>query len=101
MKKSTKKETTLDDLAMMVAKGFASQDKRIDKLEEKMDKRFEQVDKRFEQVDQRFAHVDARFDRVEKDLQEVRSVLVARDEIDDLSARVKYLEMKMGIESGK
>ncbi len=106
-----KKETTLNDLALMVGKGFADVDKRF----EQVDKRFEQVDKRFEQVDGRFgkvggrldridntlAHVDARLDRIEKDIQEINSLLVTRDEFDDLMARVKYMEMKLGIESGK
>ncbi|MFA5086423.1 MAG: hypothetical protein WC468_02445 [Candidatus Paceibacterota bacterium] len=50
-----KKEITIDDLAMMVGKGFQS-----------VDKRFDEVDKRFEEVGKRFDKVDKRFDKIEK-----------------------------------
>lgn len=85
-----KKETTLDDLALMVGEGFAD-----------VDKRFGKVDERLDRIDNHLAHVDARLDRIEKDIQEINSLLVTRDEFDDLMARVRYVEMKLNIESGK
>lgn len=108
MTKRSKKEITVDDLALMVAKGFDSQDKRFDS----QDKRFDAQDKAisslrvetsegFDRIDKRLIHIDARLDRIEKDIQEIDSLLVTHEEFDDLMARMKYVEMKLGIESGK
>ena len=74
----------------MIAKGF-----------EGADKRFEQVDGRLGRVEQRLDHFDARMGRREADLNEIRGNIVYRHEFEDLLARVKYLETKLGIESGK
>lgn len=50
-----KKNTTIDDLATMVARGFEGQDKKFTNEFSKIDKRFEQqakrIDNRFEQQD--------------------------------------------------
>jgi hypothetical protein len=56
-----KKNVTIDDLAVMVSKGFSGVDKRF----ESMDKRFDLVDKRFESMDKRFESMDKRFDKIE------------------------------------
>jgi len=57
-----KKGVTIDDLALMVGKGFQSVDKRFDGI----DKQFEGVDKRFDEIDKRLDRMDKRFDRIEK-----------------------------------
>jgi septation ring formation regulator EzrA len=49
-----KKNITLDDLAMMVAKGF------------------EDMEGRFDRVDKRFDRIEARMDVAEKDIKEVK-----------------------------
>lgn len=49
-----KKEITIDDLAIMVQKGFNETAKKID------------VDKGFDAVDKRFDKVENRLDRIEK-----------------------------------
>ena len=59
--KETKKAMTIDDLALMVAKGF-------NETNERMDKRFEQVDKRFEQVDRHFEEVNKQLRNIKADL---------------------------------
>ncbi|MFA6184011.1 MAG: hypothetical protein WC682_02815 [Parcubacteria group bacterium] len=48
----TKKEMTIDDLALMVAKGFND-------ANERMNKRFDQVDKRFEKIESRLKNIEA------------------------------------------
>ncbi len=53
-----KKETTIDDLAVMVQKGFIGVDKRFDNV----DKRFKDVDKRFDEVDQRLIKIERKID---------------------------------------
>jgi len=113
MDKETKKE--FENLAVMVKKGFDETNnsigdlrdemeerfEQVDKRFEQVDKRFEQVDKRFEQVDRHFVNVNARLDTIERDIAEIRRHFVYRDEFEDLMGRVKYLEQKLGIDSGK
>lgn len=94
----------LENLALMVAKGFEHVDKRFEQIDSRfdlMDQRFEQVDKRFEQVDRRFAHIEATLSTVQRDIEGIQREMVYKDEMEDLMARVKYVEMKLGIESGK
>lgn len=97
IRKSKAKETTIDKLAMMVAKGFEHVDKRFDNV----DKRFEQVDQRFEQVDKNFSRIEATLSTMQRDIEEIQREMVYKDEMENLMARVKYVEMKLGIESGK
>lgn len=95
MDKEIKKE--FEGLAGMVKRGFDEVDKRF----EQVDRRFEQVDKRFDHLEGRMDHTDARMGRMEADLSEIRGNIVYRHEFEDLLARVKYVETKLGIESGK
>ncbi len=93
--------------ADMIQRGFSHVDERFEQISERfeqvdqrfeqMDQRFEQMDQRFEQIDGRLAHIDARLNTIERDIRD----LVSREEFTDLTARVKYLEMKLGVESGK
>lgn len=53
------KNITIDELAVMVQKGFEGSAKDINK-------RFDGVDKRFDGVDKRFDRVEKRLDRIEK-----------------------------------
>ena len=46
-----KKDITINDLAVMVQKGFSGVDKRFDAMHNEMDKRFDLVDKRFDKVE--------------------------------------------------
>jgi len=102
MERETKKE--FQNLGRMVKKGFDHVDKRFQGI----DNRFEQARKDrekisqemkdgFDRVNDEFAHVNARFDTLEKDIKS----FVTRDEFEDLTSRVKYLETKLGVESGK
>ena len=65
----TKKKTTIEDLAVMVQKGFSEVDKRFDEV----DKRFGEVDKRFDEIDERFGEVDKRFGGIEGRLMNIES----------------------------
>jgi len=57
-----KKEVTINDLAVMVAKGFSNVDKRIDGLEERMDKFEDRVGKFEEKMDYRLNSLSNRID---------------------------------------
>ncbi len=116
MERETKKE--FQNLGRMVKKGFDHVDKRfqdVDKRFQGIDKSFQDVDKRFQGIDNRFeqarkdrkqirqemkdgfTHINARFDTLEKDIKS----FVTHEEFEDLLSRVKYLETKLGVESGK
>ena len=97
-------EKSINDLAAITARGF-----------EHVDKRFEQVDKRFEQVDKRFDKMEGQISIMQDDIDqlssrvsslghevaEIHKNMVYRDEFDDLMGRMKYVEIRLGIESGK
>ena len=55
----SKKEVTNEDLAIMIANGFAGVDERF----KGVDERFENVDRQFEAVDRRFEELEDRMDK--------------------------------------
>ncbi|HAM96176.1 MAG: hypothetical protein UX51_C0049G0005 [Candidatus Azambacteria bacterium GW2011_GWF2_46_32] len=104
------KKITIDDLAIMVQKGFDETNEklggRMDKLDGRMDKldgRMDKLDGRMDvlekKVDDGFSHVEAGLDAINKNIKELD--FVTKDEFEDLMTRVKYIEAKLGIKSGK
>lgn len=77
-----KKNTTIDQLAVMINKGF--------------DGIHEEMDKRFTRVDTRLTHLEIRMDHVEHEIETIRKHQIAhtiyRDEFEKLQNRVKALE---------
>jgi len=94
---------TLENLAGMIARGFEETAKKVevDARFDSVNSRFADMDTRFDKIDGRLDHLDACMGRVEADLAEIRSNIVHRYEFEDLMARVKYVEKKLGIKSGK
>lgn len=92
---------TIEKLAQMVMKGFNDMGGRIDALSEQMNERFAQVDMRFEEIDVELRYIKTDLNYVKEEVLEVKEKMVPPFEFEDLSFRVKYLEEKMGIESGK
>ncbi|MBI4114376.1 MAG: hypothetical protein HY445_00865 [Candidatus Niyogibacteria bacterium] len=76
-------KTTLNDLARSIAKGFEKTVSDIEQLGNKLD------------------HTDARIARIETDIKEMSGNIVYKSEFEDLEARVKYVESKLNIVSGK
>lgn len=64
-------DTTLDQLARMMAEGFARMENRFDAI----DIRFEAVDQRFEDVDQRFNILAKEVMRLSDDMYDVKNNL--------------------------
>ncbi len=85
-----------DKLGQMIGEGFAQNDKRFGAIE----KRLDGIDSRLERVDSRLDNLDARVGRIEADIHELRGEIVYRHEFEDALSRIKYLEKKLGIESG-
>lgn len=86
---------TLDKLAEMVENGFSEVRSeirnKIDNLESRMASKFDIV--------------DIELKSIREDVREIRNELqrnkIDPNEFEDLMGRVKYLEVKLGIESGK
>jgi uncharacterized protein YdcH (DUF465 family) len=83
---------TMEDLAILIKETMASKED-IQELRTEMNERFEKVDARLD-------HLDARVGRMEANRQELRGEIVYRHEFEDALSRIKYLEKKLGIESG-
>ena len=80
MVKLKKKNFTINDLALMVGRGFNATDKKFDG----MDKRFDGMDKRFDGVDRKLFEVNQRLDIIEKVILEDH-----RNRIEILESRFK------------
>lgn len=67
-----KKGVTIDELALMVGKGFQSVDKRFDEV----DKRLDRMDKRFDRIEKLILadHKD-RIERLEMQVKELKELI--------------------------
>jgi hypothetical protein len=79
---------TIDDLARMINEGFKSTATKDD------------VKGVEERLTTRLDHLDARVGRIEADVHTLRDEMVHWQEFQDILDRVKYIERKLGIESG-
>jgi len=84
-----KKNVTIDDLAVMVQKGF-------DGVHLEMNNSFGLVDKRFDKVEGRLMKLEIRMDNLESEVEAIRKHQIAhtiyRDEFEKLENKVKALE---------
>ena len=87
---------TNEELARMIARGFEETASKKDIVQLR-----EELKGDIQQLDSRMDHLDARMGRMEADLHEVKENIVYKYEFEDFEGRVKYLESKLGIESGK
>ncbi|HUC88828.1 MAG TPA: hypothetical protein VMR49_02225 [Candidatus Paceibacterota bacterium] len=92
MKKVTnKKNMTIDNLAIMVAKGFESVDKRFDGV----DKRFESVDKDIADIKIDLNEVKENLKATRRDVLDLGDRFVPRHEFDNLLIRFGRIERKL------
>jgi hypothetical protein len=87
-----KKITTIEGLAALIHETMASKE---DIKEVKQD-----VTALRTEMNERLDHLDARVGRIEADVHALRDEMVHRREFEDVLDRVKYIEKKLGIESG-
>jgi predicted nuclease with TOPRIM domain len=90
---------TIDELAALIMETMASKEDITEVKEDIQDLRTE-MNERFKKVDARLDHLDARVGRIEADVHALRDEIVHRHEFEDVLGRVKYIEKKLGIESG-
>ncbi len=88
---------TIEQLAEMVKRGF---DTTATKEDLKQFATKEDLQKFREETNARIDHVDARLGRIEADISELQKGVVYRHEFEDVLGRIKYIERKLGIESG-
>jgi hypothetical protein len=58
------------------------------------------INTRLDGIDSRLDNLDARVGRIEADVHALRDEMVRRQEYEDIFDRVKYIEKKLGIDSG-
>ena len=85
---------TIEDLATLMMETMASKED-IQGLATKED-----VQELRAEMNERLDHLDARVGRMEADIHELRGEIVYGHEFEDALSRIKYLEKKLGIESG-
>jgi len=94
------KNITIDDLALMVSKGFAGMDNRFAGMDNRfagMDKRFDSMDKRFDSIEDRLGNLEKGFEEMKAELFFIRAELSKRvDKFShkDLELRLEKLEAK-------
>lgn len=78
------RDTNLENLAVMVAKGF-----------ERQDEKFAHIDERFTQINEQFKNVDENFKKVRRDILEIGDRFVSRHEFEKFVSRFNALEAKV------
>jgi archaellum component FlaC len=92
-KNSVEKEITLEDLALMVGKGFNKMDERFKGI----DNRLDGIDNRLDGIDNRLDGIDNRLDGIDNQLNDIKADLNKKVDVfkyNDLTYRVEKLEDK-------
>jgi hypothetical protein len=87
--------TTIEDVARMINEGFKSTATKEDVAALRTE-----MNEKFDSVETRLDHLDARVGRIEADVHTLRDEMVHRQEFHDALDRIKYIEKKLGVESG-
>ena len=92
---------TIEDLAALIQETMASKEdiQGLATKEDIQELRTE-MNQKFDAVETRLDHLDARVGRIEADVHALRDEMVHRQEFQDALDRIKYIEKKLGIESG-
>lgn len=99
MSERLKKEVTNEELARMVAEGFAQTATKDDVRA--VEKRLDKLEVGYVNVNARLGHVETQVDRMSDEIKDINNKMVSRDEFDDLTSRVKCTERKLNIKSGR
>ncbi|MCK6462522.1 MAG: hypothetical protein L6Q29_01740 [Candidatus Pacebacteria bacterium] len=106
---------TIDKLAELVVnefrelrgeinKRFEQVESRLDKIESRLDKiesRLDKIEGRLSGLEMKVGYLEASLDELRRDVRDMKNNSIDPREFEDLTHRVKYLEEKLGIESGK
>lgn len=89
-----KEISTIEELAEMIQRTMASKED-TQAIKEDMATKAD-----MKGINAHLDHLDARVGRIEADIHDLRDEIVYRHEFEDVLDRVKYLEKKLGIDSG-
>ena len=89
------KNRTIETLAEMINEGFKTTATKEDVAALRTE-----MNEKFDSVETRLDHLDARVGRIEADVHTLRDEMIHRREFEDVRDRIKYIEKKLGIESG-
>jgi chromosome segregation ATPase len=88
------KEITIEDLAVMVQKGFSETAKKTDI--ERLEKKIDNVDSRVENLEHKVNQIDRRLFSIEEDVAEIKT-----KQYKEMHKRVTFIERKLGIEGAR
>jgi hypothetical protein len=91
--------TTIEGLAALINETMASKED-IQGVQSDIGGLREEVKEMEGRLTTRLDHLDARVGRIEADVHALRDEMVHRQEFHDALDRIKYIEKKLGIESG-
>jgi hypothetical protein len=91
--------TTIEGLAQLINETMASKED-IQGVQSDIGGLREEVKEMEGRLTTRLDHLDARVGRIEADVHALRDEMVHRQEFHDALDRIKYIEKKLGIESG-
>ncbi|NUQ57306.1 MAG: hypothetical protein HUT38_02355 [Candidatus Paceibacter sp.] len=99
---------TIDKLAELVVNEFRELrgeiNKRFEQVESRLDKiesRLDKIEGRLSGLEMKVGYLEASLDELRRDVRDMKNNSIDPREFEDLTHRVKYLEEKLGIESGK
>lgn len=95
MKKVANKKVTIDDLAIMVAKGFDGMHKEMNERFDKVYDRFDEVDKSFDKVEKEISEVRENLGNTRMDILGIGDRFVSRHEFGEHLVRFGLLEKKV------
>lgn len=110
-----KTDSKIDDLAAMMQRGFEKTATKADleivkeelrgemaemrsELKSDIAKVVYTMDTKFDETNSKLSNIEVRLSGVEESL---KGEVIPRGEFDDLTSRVKYTELKLGVQSGK
>jgi hypothetical protein len=91
--------TTIEGLAELIYETMANKED-VEGVRGDIKALEDRVNTRFDSVESRLDNLDARVGRIEADVHGLRDEMIHRQEFQDALDRIKYIEKKLGIESG-
>gem|GEM_PF-2205889 len=91
----------IEELAVIVSGQFERLETKVDKRFEEVGKHFEYIAKQFERIHEDILELSSKTGFLDREISAIKHHLVYKEDFDDLAGRVKYLEKKMGVVSGK
>jgi len=90
---------TNEELARMINAGFEHTATKEDV--KSLEKRMDNFEGRMVGVEMELSHMNAQLSTLEHNVSQISKDMISRNEFEDLMGRMKYVELKLGIESGK